>query len=57
MIDPNFNGQSPDMFIAGDNAAAKAEVTTLMAAIGWTKDHVLDAGNSFINCDLLPFTH
>ncbi|HEY9029117.1 MAG TPA: NAD(P)-binding domain-containing protein [Burkholderiaceae bacterium] len=35
MIDPDFAGGRPTMFIAGDDAAAKATATTLLAQVGW----------------------
>lgn len=35
MIDPQFAGDRPTMFIGGDDAGAKAQVTTLLAELGW----------------------
>jgi len=35
MIDPSFEGGPPTMFIAGDDADAKAVATRLLAEVGW----------------------
>lgn len=35
MIDPDFGGTRPTMFIAGNDAAAKETATTLLAQVGW----------------------
>jgi predicted dinucleotide-binding enzyme len=35
MVDPDFNGTKPTMFIAGNNDAAKAEVKEILAQLGW----------------------
>jgi predicted dinucleotide-binding enzyme len=35
MIDPQFAGGPPTMFIAGDDAAAKTAVSGLLAQLGW----------------------
>ncbi len=35
MIDPDFGGQKPTMFICGEKAEAKREVSNLLAAVGW----------------------
>lgn len=35
MIDPSFAGGAPTMFIAGDDADAKAVATRLLAEVGW----------------------
>ncbi len=35
MVQPRFAGGPPSMFIAGNNAAAKAQVTTLLQQLGW----------------------
>ena len=35
MIDPDFSGTRPTMFIAGNDAGAKATATTLLAQLGW----------------------
>jgi len=35
MVNPKFTGGPPTMFIAGDDAAAKAAVTTLLTQFGW----------------------
>jgi predicted dinucleotide-binding enzyme len=35
MVNPAFAGGKPSMFIAGDDAAAKAQVTTILDQFGW----------------------
>jgi 8-hydroxy-5-deazaflavin:NADPH oxidoreductase len=35
MIDPDFGGQKPTMFICGNDAAAKADVTAVLTQFGW----------------------
>jgi predicted dinucleotide-binding enzyme len=35
MVDPDFNGQKPSMFICGNNEAAKKEVNTILLQFGW----------------------
>ncbi len=35
MVNPDFGGQLPTMFICGDDAAAKAEVTGILTQFGW----------------------
>ena len=35
MVDPQFKGGKPTMFICGDNAGAKAAVTKLLDQLGW----------------------
>jgi predicted dinucleotide-binding enzyme len=35
MVDPDFGGTRPTMFIAGNDAAAKDVATTLLAQLGW----------------------
>ena len=35
MIDPKFAGGAPTMFIAGNDAAAKAEATKILEQFGW----------------------
>jgi predicted dinucleotide-binding enzyme len=35
MVNPDFNGVKPTMFIAGNNDAAKAEVKTILTQFGW----------------------
>jgi len=43
MIDPDFAGGQPSMFIAGNDAAAKATATALLAQVGWD---VADMGSA-----------
>ena len=35
MVDPDLPGGPPDMFIAGDDEAAKATVTDVLESFGW----------------------
>lgn len=35
MVDPDFGGQKPTMFIAGDDAAAKDDARRILDAFGW----------------------
>jgi len=42
MIDPNFPGGPPDMWIAGNDADAKKKVHELLKTIGWS---VIDSGD------------
>jgi predicted dinucleotide-binding enzyme len=35
MVDPDFGGVKPTMFICGDDASAKAEVEKVLRAFGW----------------------
>ncbi len=35
MVDPDFGGPKPTMFICGDDASAKAEVTAVLTQFGW----------------------
>ncbi|MFI5212856.1 MAG: NADPH-dependent F420 reductase, partial [Candidatus Saccharimonadales bacterium] len=35
MVHPHFDGSTPTMFICGNNAEAKQEVTELLAELGW----------------------
>ena len=35
MIDPDFEGLKPTMFICGNDAAAKAEVNAILDTFGW----------------------
>jgi len=44
MIEPDFKGQRPDMWIAGNDEGSKKTVTELLGKLGWT-DHVIDAGD------------
>jgi predicted dinucleotide-binding enzyme len=41
MVDPSFPGGPPDMFIAGNDDGAKAQVTTFVTGFGW---NVIDLG-------------
>jgi len=42
MVDPDFPGGPPDMFIAGDDPDAKATVTEILDSFGWPGS--IDAG-------------
>jgi predicted dinucleotide-binding enzyme len=35
MVDPEFDGAKPTMFICGDNEGAKQEVSAILEAFGW----------------------
>ena len=35
MVDPDLPGGPPDMFIGGDDEAAKATVTDVLESFGW----------------------
>ena len=35
MVNPDFNGQQPTMFICGNNEAAKDEVKIILQKFGW----------------------
>jgi predicted dinucleotide-binding enzyme len=35
MVDPNFGGQKPTMFICGNDEKARAETTEILTAFGW----------------------
>ena len=35
MVDPDFNGQKPTMFICGNNTAAKETVKSILTKFGW----------------------
>jgi 8-hydroxy-5-deazaflavin:NADPH oxidoreductase len=38
MVQPKFAGGPPSMFIAGNNVAAKAQVTALLQQLGWDSE-------------------
>ena len=42
MVDPEFPGGPPDMFLCGNDAPAKAQVTEICQAFGWPS--VIDVG-------------
>jgi predicted dinucleotide-binding enzyme len=42
MVEPSLSGGDPDMFIAGNDPAAKQQVRTLLVAFGWS---VIDVGD------------
>lgn len=44
MVDPGSLPEPTDLFIAGDDAAAKAVVTDLLVDLGWSRDRVRDLG-------------
>jgi len=52
MVNPEFKGQKPDMWIAGNDEGAKKTVTELLGKLGWT-DHVIDAGDGIKGSRLL----
>jgi predicted dinucleotide-binding enzyme len=44
MVDPGSLSEATDLPIAGDDAEAKAQVTDLVAELGWQRERVLDLG-------------
>jgi 8-hydroxy-5-deazaflavin:NADPH oxidoreductase len=44
MVDPGSLAEPTDLFIAGDDAAAKGVVTELLVELGWSRDRVRDLG-------------
>lgn len=53
MYKPDFPGGTPEMFICGDDAAAKESVAQLLAAFGW---NAIDAGGIEASRLLEPFS-
>jgi predicted dinucleotide-binding enzyme len=45
MVDPRRLGDVHAVFICGDDAAAKAEVTRLLLTFGWADDGIVDLGD------------
>jgi predicted dinucleotide-binding enzyme len=45
MVDPGSVPGEHVLFIAGDDAGAKAEVTALLGRFGWPADRILDLGD------------
>ncbi|HAA13783.1 MAG TPA: DNA-binding protein [Cytophagales bacterium] len=43
MVDPDFGGITPTMFIAGNDAEAKTTATTILAEMGWETEDMGDA--------------
>ncbi|GAA3230010.1 NADPH-dependent F420 reductase [Dactylosporangium siamense] len=44
MVRPDLLSQPHTMFVAGDDAVAKAQVRTVLTKFGWPEDDVLDLG-------------
>lgn len=44
MVDPGRIPGEHDVFVCGEDAAAKAEVTELLESFGWPRERVLDLG-------------
>jgi 8-hydroxy-5-deazaflavin:NADPH oxidoreductase len=44
MVDPGRLAEPTDLFIAGGDEGAKADVTVLLAEFGWSRDRVRDLG-------------
>jgi hypothetical protein len=40
MVNPDFGGERPTMFICGNDAGAKAEVTTILDRFGWDAEDI-----------------
>jgi len=51
MIDPDFAGVRPTMFIAGNDADAKSTAATLLASVGWD---VADMGSAVAAREIEP---
>jgi predicted dinucleotide-binding enzyme len=51
MYKPDFNGQNPTMFIAGNDADAKSTVKDIVTAFGWEP---IDAGGLIASRSLEP---
>jgi predicted dinucleotide-binding enzyme len=45
MVDPAKVEGDHDVFVCGDDEAAKAEVLTLLQSFGWPAEHVRDLGD------------
>jgi 8-hydroxy-5-deazaflavin:NADPH oxidoreductase len=45
MVDPSLVPGEHDMFVCGNDAAAKEEVTTLLESFGWHRERILDLGD------------
>lgn len=45
MVDPSLVPGEHDVFVSGDDAAAKLAVTDLLVAIGWPRESVIDLGD------------
>jgi len=45
MVNPGMIDGGHNLFIAGDDAAAKAEVVAFLAGLGWAADDVIDLGD------------
>jgi predicted dinucleotide-binding enzyme len=44
MVDPSLVPGEHELFVCGDDAAAKAQVVELLESFGWPAEHVLDLG-------------
>jgi predicted dinucleotide-binding enzyme len=45
MVDPGGLSAPTNLFVAGDDAAAKSEVVALLGSFGWAPERVLDVGD------------
>lgn len=45
MVDPSVVPGEHDMFVCGNDAAAKEEVKALLASFGWHRERILDLGD------------
>jgi 8-hydroxy-5-deazaflavin:NADPH oxidoreductase len=45
MTDPSVVRGDHDVFVGGNDAAAKRDVTELLASIGWPRENILDLGD------------
>jgi hypothetical protein len=46
MVDPEFPGGTPDMFICGNDAAAKQTVADILSQFGWNTVDIGDIAGS-----------
>ena len=45
MVDPGQLAEPTDIFVCGNDEAAKAEVTRLLAEFGWERERIRDLGD------------
>ena len=45
MVDPGSVPGEHDLFVCGNDEAAKAEVKALLGSFGWPADRILDLGD------------
>ena len=45
MVDPSLVPGEHDIFVSGDDEAAKGEVAALLESVGWPRENILDLGD------------